>query len=105
MEVENGIVRYNSNGFKAKFLSLGARWAEMYVPDRWNKFEDILLGFKTNTEYLNAEEKYYGAVVGRYCGRILNGKLSGFDNALQLSLNDLRKHHLHGGISGFHMQK
>jgi len=77
----------------------------MYTPDKFGNLGDILLGFHTDDEYLEAEEKYHGAVVGRYCGRIPYGKVYGFDNILQLPLNDSGKHHLHGGSTGFHLKE
>lgn len=94
----------NDNGFKARFLSLGARWTEMHMPDNEGVFEDVLLGFPQDRAYVYSEEKYYGAVVGRYCGRIPNGFFIDAGTTFELPLNDTGKHHLHGGENGFHMK-
>ena len=77
----------NDNGFKARFLSLGARWTEMHILDNEGVFEDVLLGFPQDHAYLKAEEKYYGAVVGRYCGRIPDGVFIDGGTKLELPLN------------------
>ncbi|SDD82868.1 aldose 1-epimerase [Pricia antarctica] len=105
MQDTDTITIRNRNGLTAKFLSLGARWTEMYVPNRNGVFEDILLGFPDKKEYLRAAEKYYGAVVGRYCGRIPNGRFTDGDTRIELPLNDSGKHHLHGGKDGFHLKE
>ena len=94
----------NQKGLRAKFLTTGARWTEMHVPDHQGNFADILLGFSAKADYLRAEEKYYGAVVGRYCGRIPHGTSADQDMQLALPLND-SGHHLHGGEKGFHLQE
>ncbi|MFK5973530.1 MAG: aldose epimerase family protein [Flavobacteriaceae bacterium] len=104
MENIDSITLYNNNGLKARFVSLGARWTEMHVPDHNGLFEDILLGPPEKEDYLQSEEKYYGAVVGRYCGRIPNGVFNDDDVKFKLPLKDSGKHHLHGGENGFHMK-
>ena len=60
----------NQNGLSASFSPYGARWVSMYVPDRSGHIEDVLLGFDELTGYQRAQEQYYGAVIGRVCGRI-----------------------------------
>ncbi len=104
MKDMDSIELYNNNGLKARFVSLGARWTEMHVPDRNGVFEDILLGPPAKEDYLQSGEKYYGAVVGRYCGRIPNGIFNDDGVTFELPLNDSGKHHLHGGKNGFHMK-
>ena len=95
----------NKNGCVAQFTNYGARWLSMWLPDKNNQWADILLGFETLDEYIDAKEKYYGAVVGRVCGRIDKGifELDGIH--YQLANNDIFgkpvKNHLHGGFEGF----
>ncbi|MGB7393694.1 MAG: aldose epimerase family protein [Pricia sp.] len=95
----------NRNGLTAKFSSWGARLMEMNVPDRNGVFEDVVLGFRSKEAYLKASEKYHGAVVGRYCGRIPYGTFKTGKTQIQLPLNDSGKHHLHGGKNGFHLRE
>lgn len=94
----------NENGYKAKFISLGARWVEMHIPDNEGVVSDVLLGFTNTDDYLHAEEKYHGAVIGRYCGRISKGIFDDGNVKIKLALNDSGKHHLHGGETGFHLK-
>lgn len=92
----------NSNGLIARFSSYGARWISMEVPDRYGDFDDVLLGFNDISTYGEAEEKYYGAMVGRVCGRISNASFSLNDKFFKLSKNENGKNHLHGGMNAFH---
>lgn len=101
MEVET-IKLKNSNGLSAKFSSYGARWLSMEVPDRYGNFDDVLLGFNDISTYGKAEEKYYGAMVGRVCGRISNACFSLDNKSFKLSQNENGKNHLHGGRNAFH---
>jgi aldose 1-epimerase len=95
----------NKNGCVAQFTNYGARWLSMWAPDKNNQWADVVLGFKSLDRYFNAKEKYYGAIVGRVCGRIDKGtfELDGIKH--QLANNDLFgkpvKNHLHGGFDGF----
>lgn len=65
----------------------------------------MIAGFETLNEYLDAKEKYYGAIVGRVCGRIDKGTFELEGIRYQLANNDLFgnpvKNHLHGGFEGF----
>ena len=96
----------NTNGLVARFSTYGARWLDMFVPDRNGCFEDILLGFSDLSDYKCASEQYYGAIVGRVCGRIKNAHFSIGEECYELAANDIygkpKFNHLHGGILGFH---
>lgn len=98
----------NKNGCVAQFTNYGARWLSMWVPDKNGKWDDVVLGFENLDGYLNAREKYFGAVVGRVCGRIDKGTFSLNGYTYHLSNNDLFgkpiRNHLHGGIHGFSFQ-
>lgn len=95
----------NRNGCVAQFTNYGARWLSMWVPDKNGKFSDVLLGPGTLEGYLNASEKYYGAIVGRVCGRISQARFSMAGKEYSLVSNDMFgkpvKNHLHGGTAGF----
>jgi len=98
----------NKNGYAAQFTNYGARWLSMWVPDKNNEWADVVLGFKNLDGYLNAKEKYHGAIVGRVCGRIDQGIFSLNGETYHLMNNDLfgapLKNHLHGGNNGFSFQ-
>lgn len=95
----------NRNGCVAQFTNYGARWLSMWVPDKNGHWLDTVLGFESLDGYLNANEKYHGAVVGRVCGRIDKGTFQLGKIDYRLANNDLFgnpvKNHLHGGFEGF----
>lgn len=99
---------HNKNGCIAQFTNYGARWLCMWIPDKNGKWDDVILGFDKIDDYLAANEKYYGAVVGRVCGRIGAGQFSINGTTYSLSNNDIFgkpvKNHLHGGVKGFSFQ-
>jgi aldose 1-epimerase len=50
--------------------------------------------------YLNSNEIYYSALIGRYGNRIAKGKFTLNDSVYTLATNN-NENHLHGGIKGF----
>ena len=67
--------------------------------DRFNHFNDIVLGFNNLKQY-ESSSPYFGAIVGRYGNRISNGKFALNNQAYFLTTND-NENHLHGGFKGF----
>lgn len=92
----------NKNGLKLKLSNFGGIVSEIHVPDRNGTFADITLGFETIEEYVNHNDAYFGAIIGRYGNRIGGasfpmdeGEVSG------LFVNSGEGDHLHGGKKGF----
>ena len=96
------VTLYNSHGLIARFSSYGARWISMTVPDRTGDFDDVLLGSNNLEDYQSATEHYYGAIVGRVCGRIGNATFSLNGHSYDLTKNENGSNHLHGGLHAFH---
>ncbi|PXX24001.1 aldose 1-epimerase [Arenibacter sp. ARW7G5Y1] len=90
----------NANNIEVAFTNYGQRLVSLFVPDKKGVFEDVVLGFSDLDGYLNAQEKYFGATIGRYGNRIAKGKFSIGDTDYQLALNN-NGNHLHGGDKGF----
>ncbi|MEO1013482.1 MAG: aldose epimerase family protein [Bacteroidota bacterium] len=90
----------NGNGIEATFTNFGQRLISLFTPDKNGDFEDIVLGFYTLRQYQEADEKYFGATIGRYGNRIAKGKFSLGDQEFTLSTNN-GENHLHGGDVGF----
>ena len=82
------------------FTNYGQRLVSLLVPDKNGKLDDIVLGFSTLDEYMNAKEKYFGATIGRYGNRISQGKFTLNNEKYQLPINN-KTNHLHGGNIGF----
>ncbi|MDL5512279.1 aldose epimerase family protein [Arenibacter sp. M-2] len=90
----------NVNNLEIAFTNYGQRLVSLLVPDRYGKFDDVVLGFSDLDGYRNAQEKYFGATIGRYANRIANAKFSIGDMEYQLARNN-GVNHLHGGEKGF----
>nr|WP_299346333.1 aldose epimerase family protein [Allomuricauda sp.] len=90
----------NSKGIEVTFTNYGQRLISLFTPDRDGKFEDIVLGFNTLRGFQNAQEKYFGATIGRYGNRIAKGRFSLDGNEYTLATNN-GENHLHGGDVGF----
>ena len=73
----------------------------MSVPNLKNELVNVCLGFQEPEAYLSADEKYFGAIVGRYCNRIANASFELEGKTYQLAKNS-DNHHLHGGLKAFH---
>ncbi|WP_346856069.1 aldose epimerase family protein [uncultured Draconibacterium sp.] len=81
----------------------GGRIVSLLAPDKNGTPGDVVLGFKSIDDYLNANEVFHGALIGRVGNRIAKGKftLDGVEYTLPIN-ND--PNHLHGGPKGFHNQ-
>lgn len=78
----------------------GARLVSFLVPDQKGTIRDIVVGFDDLDKYVQAEERYYGAIVGRYANRIAKGKFTLDGKDYVLATNN-GANHLHGGTKGF----
>jgi len=81
----------------------GARIVSLSVPDKNGKMADVVVGFKSIDDYLNATGVYHGAIIGRVAGRINKGKINVNDSIYSVELN-AGTSHLHGGSNGFNNQ-
>lgn len=93
----------NGKGMRVDITNYGARIVRLWTPDRTGKKIDVILGFNHLGRYLHASSPYYGAVVGRYAGRIAKGEftLNGKKYLLDKNSDGLT---IHGGSAGFHRQ-
>lgn len=94
----------NSNGMVVNITNFGGRIAAIFVPDKDGKFQDVVLGFESASEYFpqnNASD--FGAAIGRYANRLNQGKIVCDGQEIQLPQNNFG-HCLHGGPSGWQYQ-
>lgn len=89
----------NSAGASASFLTYGATWRSMVVPNRSGAPVDVVLGFDTLEGYLGQED-YIGAAIGRVANRIGNARFTLNEKTYELFANDL-ENCSHGGKVGF----
>ena len=91
----------NKDGMTVEITNYGARVVSIWVKDKYGNFDDVVLGCNNIQDYIEAEEKYLGATIGRYANRIKNAKFSINENSYLLTVNN-NTNHLHGGNKGFH---
>jgi aldose 1-epimerase len=89
-----------SKNLKATLTNYGARMVSLLVPDKHGNLIDINVGFDNIEKYVQAKDQCYGAVVGRYAGRIAHGKFSIDGEDFQLDVNN-GSNAIHGGNTGF----
>jgi aldose 1-epimerase len=89
----------SSRGAEVRAINFGGNIMSLSVPDRDGKSANIVLGFDSLEEYfVNAPS--FGAIIGRYAGRIAEGKFTLDGVTYSLPINN-RTNSIHGGIRGF----
>lgn len=99
-----GVMMYaleNQAGMKVAITNYGGRIVSWLAPDRNGNVADIVLGYDDIAGYLESNEVYYGALIGRYGNRIAGGQFTLGDSTYQVTVNN-GENHLHGGTKGFH---
>ncbi len=89
----------NRTGMILKILDYGGIITELHVPDRDGQLADVVLGYDELTAY-EENPMYFGAITGRYAGRIAKGRFTIHDADVTLLTNN-GDNHLHGGARGF----
>ncbi|AWI09870.1 aldose epimerase family protein [Ereboglobus luteus] len=90
----------NSKGVEICVTSYGARVVSWLVPGRDGKMEDIVLGYDNVQGYIDSNEPYFGAAIGRFGNRIAKGKFTLDGNEYTVPINNA-PNALHGGTKGF----
>lgn len=82
--------------------TFGARVVSILAPDRDGTPAEVTLGYDDIAGY-ERDRSYFGAVVGRYCNRIADGKFVLDGQTYQLPINN-DPNNLHSGPFGFSQQ-
>ncbi len=94
----------NSNGSKLQILNLGATIFSFKMHDKNNDLINLVVGPGNAEDYISedyrAENRCFGATIGRFAGRIANGKFKIENEEYSLYQQEDRVH-LHGGEFGF----
>ena len=91
----------NAHGMEVRLASYGARITSIKVPDFNGAMVDVVLGFDTVEPYRSSVKKpYLGATLGRYAGRIANGRFT-LDGVEHVLAKNNGPNHNHGGVAGF----
>jgi aldose 1-epimerase len=90
----------NEAGTRLRFLNYGAIVTGIEVPDREGRRANVVLGYGRESEYRELNHKnVFGAMVGRYAGRIANARFTLDGEEIQLQANN-GPNALHGGSPG-----
>ena len=93
------VILEDADGLRLMLLTLGARVAELWVPDRHGRLADVVLGLDTAEDH-RASGSYMGATCGRFANRIAGARFT-LDGVIhQLDRNE-GANQLHGGSAGF----
>ena len=91
----------NKNGMSVSITTYGGAMVNIFTEDRNGNFADVILGFDDVYGYIN-DDTYQGALIGRYCNRIHQGKFAIDGVEYQLNVNETNvNNHLHGGHKGY----
>mmetsp|Transcript_9606 Transcript_9606/g.17545 ORF Transcript_9606/g.17545 Transcript_9606/m.17545 type:complete len:440 (+) Transcript_9606:79-1398(+) len=85
---------------EARLCEYGAAITALKVADQYGQFDDIVLASESMADLKN-NAAYFGATIGRLCGRTAYGSFSIGGETYKLPINN-GKHSLHGGLTGFH---
>jgi len=103
----------NSNGMSVKILTYGGIVQEINVPARGGHEADVVLGFRTLSDYVTEDSPpvtanggpYFGEIIGRYGNRIADGKFTldqpGVGPVTYTVPVNNGVNSLHGGLVGF----
>ena len=90
----------NARGAEAQIITYGGIVRSLKMPDRNGNLSDVVLGYDNLDSYVNSNQYYFGAIIGRYGNRIANGKFSIDGKSYTLAQNN-GSNNLHGGPKGF----
>ncbi len=90
----------NARGMTVKLIGYGAIITDVIVPDAGGKRTNVALGFASLADYEARNNDAFGAVIGRYAGRIANARFTLDGREARLKAND-GPNALHGGPGGF----
>ncbi|PTX42489.1 aldose 1-epimerase [Christiangramia gaetbulicola] len=94
----------NSHGSKLQILNFGATIFSFKMHDKNNDLINLVVGPGNSEDYISeeyrTENRCFGATIGRFAGRIANGKFKIEDEEYELYEHE-EGVHLHGGEFGF----
>ena len=96
------LLTLRDGAYTCEIITYGGAVRSLSVPARDGASVDVALGFDTLEDY-RTQDKYIGALIGRYANRIGGAKFSLNGKEYPLSAND-GVNSLHGGPTGFHAQ-
>jgi aldose 1-epimerase len=90
----------NPSGMQVSIINYGGTVTKLIVPDKNSNMGDVVLGYDSLSGYLQKENPYFNALIGRYGNRIAAGKFSLDGQNYTLAGNN-SGNSLHGGAKGY----
>jgi aldose 1-epimerase len=90
----------NNNGMEVGIINYGGAITKIITPDKDGNRANITTGFETLEGYLQKENPYFGALIGRYGNRIANATFTLGGIKYNLAANN-NGNNLHGGNLGY----
>ena len=90
----------NASGMEIGFINLGGTICSLKVPDGRGTTVDVTPGYDQLDGYVT-DAHYFGALIGRFAGRIAHARFAIDGQLVTLPPND-GVNLLHGGVSGLH---
>ena len=91
----------NSNNMKAVLTNFGAILVSLFVPDKDEKIDDVVLGFDTLEKYFANDICYFGSTVGRNSNRVKDASFVLNGITYNLDKNERGKNNLHSGFNPY----
>jgi aldose 1-epimerase len=91
----------NKNGMEMSVTNFGGKVVTLFVPDKNGNMVDVVTGFESIDKYIQSNELYFGAAIGRVGNRISRGKFAIEGKEYSVVTNN-GPNHLHGGERGLH---
>jgi aldose 1-epimerase len=90
----------NNNGMQVRIINYGGIITSLLVPGKDGKPANVVLGYDSLAGYLQNNNPYFGALIGRYGNRIAKARFELEGKTYTLAGNN-NGNTLHGGIKGF----
>ena len=94
------IYTLKNSALEARITTYGGTVVSLKTADRQGKVDDIVLGFDSLDGYLQKNDPFFGAIIGRYANRIAHAEFSLGGKKYSVPKND-GENSLHGGTRGF----
>ena len=91
----------NESGAQVQITNYGGAIAAIMVPDKNGKYANVIQGYNSINDYVNAPEPFLSTLIGRFGNRICKGKFILDGVEYNLAINN-GVNHLHGGPTGIH---
>jgi aldose 1-epimerase len=90
----------NAAGMQLGIINYGGIITKIITQAKDSSWGDVVTGYESLDGYLQKDNPYFGALIGRYANRLAKGKytIDGIDYSAALNNNG---HSLHGGLKGF----